>query len=290
MVTGTVSTERPESDKDAEDARYPIDGLGRTCSRRRRMTALSTFDFNGSKVRTAGTHDAPLFCAADACAVLELPNVGQALSRLAAREIESITTGDVLGKNRAISFVTESGLYKLVMRSRKPQAEAFVEWVTSEVLPSIRRKGYYSALEAAQEKQTERLLGECFPKLPSKSAPLFRELIASLVKLRRMDESGNPPWARTLASLVYGWSIRIDGQQPERRRRNPTPNGSHVDHSMFSDVAVEAVRRIVQTGTDFARISSNWDDWKLKMELAFGSKAIQLPMVVSLRALPGGKS
>lgn len=58
---------------------------------------------------------------------------------------------------------------------------------------------------------------------------------------------------------------------------------------MFSVEATDAVKRVVQTGTDFARISTNWDDWKLKMELAFGSKAIQLPMMVQLRALPGGR-
>lgn len=176
------------------------------------MSDLQTFDFSGRKVRTAGTHEAPLFHAADACAILDLPNVGQALSRLKPEDIASVTTGDVQGKNRAISFVTEGGLYKLVLRSRKPQAESFVEWVTGEVLPAIRRKGYYSALEADQERQTERLLAQCFPKLPSKSAPLFRDLIAALVRLRRQGEGANPPWARTLASLVYGWAIRIDGQ------------------------------------------------------------------------------
>lgn len=253
------------------------------------MTDLAIFEFSGRKVRTAGTHEAPLFCAEDVCGVLEIVSWRDAVNRLPQGDVEIVSVQRESSKKRA-AFVTEAGLYKLIMRSRKPQAEAFVEWVTGEVLPAIRRKGYYSALEADQDRQTERLLAECFPHLPSKSAPIFRELISALVRLRRSNEAANPPWARTLARLVYGWAIRVDGEQSARRARNPSPNGSHVDHSMFSDVATEAVKRVVHTGTDFARVSTSWDDWKLKMELAFGSKAIQLPMMVQLRALPGGRS
>jgi|GEM_PF-6109492 len=252
------------------------------------MTDLAVFEFGARKVRTAGTHEAPLFCAADVCGVLDITDAPQAVNRLPQSDVELVGI-EHAGRRKRAAFVTEAGLYKLIMRSRKPQAEAFVEWVTGEVLPAIRRKGYYSALEADQERQTERLLAECFPHLPSKSAPIFRELIAALVRLRRSNETANPPWARTLARLVYGWSIRVEGEQPARRVRNPNPNGSHVDHSMFSEVAAEAVKRVVHTGTDFARVSTNWEDWKLKMELAFGSKAIQLPMMVQLRALPGGR-
>lgn len=255
------------------------------------MTSLQVFAFGDRKVRTAGTHEAPLFCAADVCAVLGYEKPRAAYARLDQDECEvlKVPSDGASGVKTAV-FVNESGLYTLILGSKKPEARAFKRWVTSEVLPAIRKHGFYDAVRAEQEKQTERLLAECFPKLPSKSAPMFRDLIAALVRLRREGESKNPPWARGLARMVYEWAIHIDGQQAERRKRNPTPNGSHVDHSMFSDVAAEAVKRVVQSGTDFARVSTSWDDWKVKMELAFGKKALQLPILVPLRLVVGGRT
>jgi prophage antirepressor-like protein len=253
-----------------------------------KSATISVYEFGDHKVRTAGTLDAPLFCAADVCEVLGIANARDAVSRLPQHDVEPVGIADTQGKNRTSSFVTEAGLYKLILRSRKPQAEEFVEWITRDVLPSIRRKGYYSAIEAAQERETERLLAECFPNLPSKSEPIFRALIAALVRLRRMGETGNPPWARMLASWVYGWAIRVDGQQPRRRLLNPNPCGSRTDASMFSGVALESVQHVVNVGTAFAgpHISATWESWRMKMELTFGTKPVQLPFVVPLAEFP----
>ncbi len=253
--------------------------------------SLQVFDFGGRKVRTEGTHESPLFCAADVCAVLGYADVSQACEKL--DQDESVQVGAENGSRRVLysgpnanMFVTESGLFSLIMRSSKVEAKAFKRWVTSEVLPAIRKHGFYSAVQAEHDKQTELLLAQCFPHLPSKSAPIFRDLIASLLRLRRERGPSNPAWARKLASMIYGWAIVLDGQQSERRKRNPRPGGSRTDHSMFSEKASASVQRVVQTGTDFARISSSWDDWKVKMELAFGKKALQLPFLVSMRQLP----
>jgi len=250
------------------------------------MTTLEVFDFRGGKVRTAGTMDRPLFCAADVCSVLDITNVGNALARLGDSDIENIRSVDAQGKNRPIAFITEAGLYKLIMRSRKPDAEPFVEWVTGEVLPAIRRKGYYSALEAELEKQTELLLVECFPNLPGKAEPIFRGLISALVKLRKEHETGNPPWARLLARMIYAWAIPIEGEQAKRRELNAEPSATSVDYSMLSERAKEAVLQTITTATAFARISTTWEDWKVKMEIAFGKKAIQLPFLVPMASLP----
>lgn len=252
---------------------------------------IAVYEFGDHKVRTAGSVDEPLFCAADVCAILALGNVPQACGRLDQDEVELIQhQNSEKSVSKKVLYVTESGLFSLIMGSQKPEAKAFKKWVTSEVLPAIRRKGYYSALEAAQEKETERLLAECFPNLPSKSEPIFRALIAALVRLRRLGESGNPPWARMLASWVYGWAIRVDGQQPRRRLLNPAPCGSRTDSSMFSDVALESVQHVVNVGVAFANphISATWESWRMKMELTFGTKPVQLPFVVPLAELPAG--
>lgn len=113
------------------------------------MTDLAIFDFGGRKVRTAGTHEAPLFCAEDACAILGYADIHQAINRLDQDEVVLIAAEN--GSNRVghgnsgkhAAFVTESGLYVLILGCRKPQGKAFKKWVTSEVLPAIRKTGSY---------------------------------------------------------------------------------------------------------------------------------------------------
>lgn len=104
---------------------------------------FNLFDFNGYLVRQVGTWDSPLFVAADVCAVLELSDVSMSCSRLDADE-KLVQTLLVSGRNRDLLCVTESGLYSLVLRSRKPQAHAFRKWITNELVPSIRKTGSYT--------------------------------------------------------------------------------------------------------------------------------------------------
>jgi prophage antirepressor-like protein len=255
------------------------------------MSGIQVFEFGGRKVRTTGTFEAPLFCAADVCAILELSDVARACERLDQDEVHEVPqkmhNPSSRGTGRPALYVTESGLFNLIFESRKPEAKSFRKWVTSEVLPEIRKRGYYNALEVQRRKQTELLLGEIFPNLPNKAAPIFRELIGALLKLRReSDLPGTPAWARMLASWVYAWAIPVEGQQQHRRALNANPNGSRLDHSMLSEDAREQVKRVVDTGVAFTRISPNWEAWRSNMELAFGKHA-QLPLWYP--ALPGSE-
>ena len=85
----------------------------------------------------------PWFVAKDVCSALGLSNVGQALASLDEDEKSSITITDGTPGNPNKAIVTEAGFYKLVMRSRKPEAKAFQRWVTHEVLPELRKRGRY---------------------------------------------------------------------------------------------------------------------------------------------------
>lgn len=107
-------------------------------------TEIQQFDFKGAALRTL-TDEAgePWFVAKDVCDVLELSNVGQALARLDDDEKSSITLNDGTPGNPNRAIVSESGLYALVLASRKPEAHEFKRWVTHEVLPQIRRTGGY---------------------------------------------------------------------------------------------------------------------------------------------------
>ena len=89
----------------------------------------------------------PIFCLSDICRILELENPSKTATRL---NIGGITKG-YIGINTGLAiqnvemlFVDEANLYKCVFRSNKPNAEKFTEWVTSEVLPSIRKHGIYA--------------------------------------------------------------------------------------------------------------------------------------------------
>ncbi len=109
------------------------------------------FDFNSNTVRTTEIDGDAWFVAKDLCDILELKNVSQACEKLESDEIDGIILNDTVGKKQEYICVSESGMYALVLRSRKPQAKAFRKWVTSEVLISIRKTGKYEAPEAKPE-------------------------------------------------------------------------------------------------------------------------------------------
>lgn len=105
---------------------------------------FDVFHFDGYMVRTiTGPDGEPWWLAADACGVLELGHVGSALRRLDDDE-KGVLSVPTLGGNQDKSIINESGLYSLIMTSRKPEAKRFKKWVTSEVLPALRKKGSYS--------------------------------------------------------------------------------------------------------------------------------------------------
>lgn len=94
------------------------------------------------EIRVSGTPDNPMFCLADVCKVLEL-QVTPTKNRLRQDGVNSIKVIDNLGREQQAIFINEQNLYKVIMRSDKPQAEPFQDWVCGEVLPSIRKNGTY---------------------------------------------------------------------------------------------------------------------------------------------------
>lgn len=94
------------------------------------------------EIRTAGTAENPMFCLADICRVLDL-RVDGVTPRLKEDGYNRIGVIDKLGREQQAIFVNEQNLYKVIMRSDKPQAEPFQDWVCGEVLPSIRKNGAY---------------------------------------------------------------------------------------------------------------------------------------------------
>lgn len=94
------------------------------------------------EVRTAVINDEPMFCLADICKALELTQPSKVKERLNEKGVRSIPTLTKGGEQKLL-YINESNLYKTIFQSRKESAERFTEWVTSEVLPQIRKTGSY---------------------------------------------------------------------------------------------------------------------------------------------------
>ena len=94
-------------------------------------------------VRTSGTADNPMFCLADVCQAIGITNARNVKNRLDEEDVHLVDT-PTAGGTQQITFVTESGLYDVIIRSDSEQAKPFRKWVTSEVLPSIRKHGMYA--------------------------------------------------------------------------------------------------------------------------------------------------
>lgn len=107
---------------------------------------VEVFNFSQERmpVRAQIIAGEPWFVAKDVCRILEIAKYRDAVARLDDDERESVLM-DTLGGTQQMVAVNESGLYHLIFQSRKPEARKFRKWVTSEVLPSIRRKGFYIA-------------------------------------------------------------------------------------------------------------------------------------------------
>ena len=108
------------------------------------MKELKIFDNEEfGQVRTSIIDDEPYFSLNDVCRILEINNPSQAKSRLNKDGVISNEVIDSMGRTQLANFINEANLYKLVFQSRKPEAERFADWVTSEVLPAIRKHGAY---------------------------------------------------------------------------------------------------------------------------------------------------
>ena len=104
---------------------------------------LSVFNFNGAEVRTIIKDGEPWWVARDVFAILELADGRTSVERLDEDERHSMPVADSLGRDQDMTVINESGLYSLILRSRKAEAKVFKKWVTSEVLPAIRKTGAY---------------------------------------------------------------------------------------------------------------------------------------------------
>ena len=149
------------------------------------------FDFQGRNVRTVHIHGQPWFVGKDVCDVLGIKNTKDALGSLTKgvgsddplldEDERLVETVETFGGPQKMVCVNESGLYALIFKSRKAEARAFRKWVTSEVLPSLRKTGFYDIGREMLEDKANWEMSRCRARLA-----LLREL-QNLEREPKMD-------------------------------------------------------------------------------------------------------
>lgn len=122
-------------------------------------TELQIFNYNNNAVRTIDQDGETWFVGKDVCKTLEIADHIQAIESLDEDERGRYNVPTPSG-NQDMLAISESGLYSLILRSRKPEAKAFKRWITHEVIPSIRKAGYYKASQAEPSLELEKLQDE----------------------------------------------------------------------------------------------------------------------------------
>ena len=160
------------------------------------MTNIILFNFENNDIRFVGTAENPEWIADDVCKSLDLDNTSKALETLDPDE-KGITFSDTLGGEQGMLTVTESGLYRLIFKSRKPAAKRMKKWVFSVVLPSIRKTGSYSIAPSQ-------------PQLPSRE--LAVETAVAIDRIQDILSKSNPRLAQILIDCAMNDVIEL--QQP----------------------------------------------------------------------------
>ena len=146
------------------------------------MTKLAVFSFGNHEIRTVtDEHGEIWFVANDVCAALELVNPHDALVKhVDAEDLAKREVADNLGRKQLTNHVNESGLYALIFGSRKQSAKLFKRWVTSEVLPAIRKNGQYAVVGKISEESAAPAAKQPSSQAANKGETSLRHSVAKL--------------------------------------------------------------------------------------------------------------
>ena len=170
------------------------------------------------QIRTTVKDGEPLFVAADVCRALEISKYRDAVSRLDEDERGSFEV-DTPGGTQKMTAVTESGLYSLVLGSRKPEAKAFKRWITHDVLPTIRKTGGYVSDE-------QQFVNTYLPFADANTKALFGQTLAQLRAANEQLEQQKPKVLFADAVSAAHTSILV-GELAKLLKQNGVDIGQH---------------------------------------------------------------
>lgn len=198
------------------------------------------FTYDDAAVRTIVIDGEPWFIARDICNALGLPNLSMALQRLAEDE-KGVNRIDTLGGSQQMAIVSESGMYALVLRSDKPEAVTFRRWITSEVLPAIRKIDQYVT-------DTDLL---SFSTVASTNGVTEKALRELLLKKDWIYAQTDSRWSESKGCKVTRnrYSEKADKKRLFRRvetHEAPRFRGSEVMHTLkVTPAGAEAIARLI---------------------------------------------
>ncbi len=150
-------------------------------------------------IRVTGSADKPLFCLTDVCKALDIKNVSDCKSRLNQHGVGITDTIDALGRKQPTTFISEGNLYKCIFQSRKAEANQFQDWVTDEVLPSIRKTGGYIATK--QDDTPETIMARAV-LIANDTMKRQKEQIESLQRQNKQITAQNEAQAEEISRLA----------------------------------------------------------------------------------------
>ena len=232
------------------------------------MNELQVFSYNSSEVRTVMRDGELWFCLIDVCGILGLSNPRSVADRLDKDERRKFD----LPRQGNTWFINESGLYSVILRSDKPEAKPFRKWVTSEVLPTIRKTGRYglddtkAALAEAKLNNSRARVASAWMKI-SKENPVssYKQVCAHYAsaalagrEVLPLPDTGERTYtAAEVGAMLGGISANKVGRVANQNGLKTPEYGTEVwdksPHSAkqvpawrYNDKAVEALRQLLE--------------------------------------------
>lgn len=190
---------------------------------------ITLFNFNRIDVRVITKENEPWFVLNDVCKILELENSRNVTARLDNDEKDYVHIMDAIGRERETTIINESGLYSLILRSRKSEAKHFKKWVTSEVLPSIRKTGgyllspgQYGGITKSVVNKAVAILRKDFEKVyrdveflktgfdPSAAFVTYYKPIIAVLKEKNVPQKGRRTLSCRCSGRIHRYLIRTD--------------------------------------------------------------------------------
>jgi len=236
------------------------------------------------EIRTAGTSEEPLFCLSDVCSVLGLRQ-GDVKQRLDDGVVSTQPIIDALGREQQANFVNEDGLYDVILDSRKPQAKAFRKWVTSEVLPAIRKTGGYLATK--QDDTPEEIMARALTiaqatlakreeRLKQLEAQAEQQQVTIEIQTEEIKKSApkvsyydtHLQSVNTLTSTQVAKQIGMDAEKLNKKLKEAgliyKQSGQWMLHSPYSSWGLHSTRTQTYTRSDGAVGTSTYTVWTAK--------------------------
>lgn len=213
---------------------------------------LIPFQYKDNPVRTVWIDGKPWFVLSDLCSVLNLTTPAKVVSRLEDGMSSTHPIPDSLGRTQHVTIVNESGMYRVVLRSDKPEALALQAWITDEVLPSIREKGSYSLPGATPTATTGfETQARVLDILKNVIAKDYLEAKARIVLARAM---GDTPEIEASARPLYIQDyLREKGATRDEVKRCSSSFGRYVREDYVAERGVEPGRRFDETSSGQVR-------------------------------------